>query len=322
MSENNCIYSINNVIHINNDNNNSNHIVITNDKNALYKNLNDVSIYEQVRIIGGAWFDNIIVRNIFAHNDNYGLGNSQLNIGNSATDALYLNASNMHLNTSIIFEINSNKDTKFILDSLNNSIDIGSIDLNNFNIEGSNINIGNNSKVILNGTVYLKQNRINKILYNNGELIYSNTNTESICKTGFYLSWDIDNIIGLIYPACYTFRVTCKFHATNNAGDNIYSNFTIMVNPEIDINASYPGQIALTEKYENYNRNCSIEDIAVIRNKENKVYVSIKWKNKNVNNNIAIAYTDMEIFANKKIGDIMIEKYGSIEGVGIVSIDS
>ena len=170
--------------------------------------------------------------------------------------------------------------------------------------------------------MYLKQNRINKILYNNSELIYSNTNTESICKTGFYLSWNIDNIRGLIYPACYTFRVTCKFHATNNGGDNIYSNFTIMVNPEIDINLNYPGQITLTEKYENYNRNCSIEYIEAIRNTENKVYVSIKWKNKNVNNNIAIAHTDMEIFANTKIGDILIEKYGSIDGIGIVTIDS
>lgn len=322
MSDNNCIYSINNVIHINNDNSNSNHIVITNDKNALYKNLNDVSIYEQVRIIGGTWFDNIVVRNIFAHNDNFGLGNSQLNIGSLETDVLYLNASNMHLKSSKIFDINPNKETRFILDSLNNSIDIGSIELNNFNIEGCNIHIGNNSKVILDGTVYLEQNRINKILYNNGELIYSNTNIESICETGFYLSWNIENILALIHPSCYTFRVTCKFHATNNGGDNIYSNFTIMVNPKIDENSNYPGQITLTEKHENYNRNCSIEDIEVIRNKENKVYVSIKWKNKNVNNNIAIAHTNMEIFANNKLGDIIIEKYGSIEGVGIVSIDS
>lgn len=317
-----CIYSINNIIHINNDNKNSNHIVITNDKNALYKNLNDVSIYEQVRIIGGTWFDNIVVRNILAHNDNYGLGNSQLNIGNLVTDELYLTSSNMHLESSKIFDINYNKDTRFILDSINNSIDIGSIELNNFNIEGCNIHIGKNSKVILDGTVYLKQNIINKILYSNGELIYSNTNIESVCKTGFYLSWNIENIQKLIYPACYTFRVTCKFYATNNGGDNIYSNFTIMVNPEMNENLNYPGQITLTEKYENYNKNCSIEDIEIIRNKDNKVYVSIKWKNKNINNNIAIAYTDMEIFANKKIGDILIEKYGSIEGAGIVNIDS
>jgi len=317
------IYSINNVIHIQNDNDDLNHILITNSKTALYNHFNDNSIAEQLRIIGGAWLDDMIVRNIFAHNDNQELGNGLLNIGNNKTDILSLNSSNIHLETSKIFDINKNKETRFLLDSLENSISIGTSNLNNFQIEGKNINIGNNSKINLDGILYLKQNKINKIFYNNGELMYLNTNTESICESGIYLSWDIEKIKALINPSCYTFRVTCKFHATNNGGDTMYCHFSIMVNPKIDEYSNYPGQITITEKHETYNTNCKIEDIVIIRITDNKVFVSIKWKNKNIINNITIPHIDIEIFANDKIGNITIEKYGSIlEGNGTVSIDS
>lgn len=63
------LYSINRVINIDNGSD-SKKLVIATDSEKIYKNLVDPLVTSQVRIIGGAWTDDLVVNNIVCHPNN------------------------------------------------------------------------------------------------------------------------------------------------------------------------------------------------------------------------------------------------------------
>ena len=89
MSDGTTLYTVNEVINIDNTTKN-----ITIAKNALqvYKNLNDVNVPEVFRVIDGSWFDRVKVNNIFAHSADEdvtyldGLQTGIINVGESGNE--------------------------------------------------------------------------------------------------------------------------------------------------------------------------------------------------------------------------------------------
>ena len=89
MSEGTTLYTVNEVINIDNTTKN---VTLATNPLQVYKNLNDVNVSEIFRVIDGSWFDRVRVNNIFAHAEEEdttyipGLQKGILNIGESGNE--------------------------------------------------------------------------------------------------------------------------------------------------------------------------------------------------------------------------------------------
>ena len=130
MTEANYIFSVNNVLHIE-ENEDKQFIVISPDLLATRDNFNDLNIPSQLRVIGGTWTDQIIASKILPHNDNQGYQKNYLTIGNLLS-TVELPISNLHV---------SNSNTDILLNG--KTFNIGN-ENSDYLIKSSNIDINNN----------------------------------------------------------------------------------------------------------------------------------------------------------------------------------
>jgi hypothetical protein len=126
------LYSINKAINIDNSTN-THHTIFSANSENVYLNINDSTISDQVRVIGGLWSDDQITRSIKSHQDNYGLGNGLIDIGRT-DDKITVNSCNVSIGTESL----SNSRAKMVA----KAIDIGENDTISTFV-GSNITVGN-----------------------------------------------------------------------------------------------------------------------------------------------------------------------------------
>jgi hypothetical protein len=91
------LYSMNDVINIDNNSSRFN-MVINKNLDTVYSNLEDQKITSQFRVVGGAWTDDLNVRNIFSHDDDQEGENHKLTIGCNVDD-ITVNSMNLNLAT-------------------------------------------------------------------------------------------------------------------------------------------------------------------------------------------------------------------------------
>lgn len=126
------LYSINKAINIDNSTN-THHTIFSANSENVYLNINDNTISDQVRVIGGLWSDDQITRSIKSHQDNYGLGNGLIDIGRT-DDKITVNSCNVSIGTESLVNSRAKMVAK--------AIDIGENDTISTFV-GSNITVGN-----------------------------------------------------------------------------------------------------------------------------------------------------------------------------------
>jgi hypothetical protein len=138
MTEANYIFSVNNVLHIEEDSEKQ-YIVISPNLLDARNNFNDPNIRSQLRVVGGTWTEEITTSKILPQDDNQGYPNKQLTFGNSNTHEIHL-GNKFHLlnsNTDVILNGSNftigNQDTVYTISSsnlsINNNIELLSDDL-------------------------------------------------------------------------------------------------------------------------------------------------------------------------------------------------
>lgn len=149
----NYVYSINNVIHID-DNSESKQVVVANNLIATRNSYNDPDLTSQLRVIGGLWTDTLRINSIFPHNDNQGYDKNKLYVGD--TDSLiFIQGKRIDLGGGrlVIYQdqdklaINEGTSTQIVLDGSDASITIGKADeTKETRIYGESVYIGEPGK--------------------------------------------------------------------------------------------------------------------------------------------------------------------------------
>ena len=132
------IYSINRAINIDNSTS-THHTIFSANSDSVYLNINDNKITDQVRVIGGLWSDDQIVRSIKSHDDDYGLGNGLIDIGRN-DDTITVNSCNISIGTESLANSTAKVSAK--------TIDVGESDTV-ASFVGSNITIGNSDVTLI-----------------------------------------------------------------------------------------------------------------------------------------------------------------------------
>lgn len=160
------LYSINRVINIDNGSD-SKKLVIATDSEKIYKNLVDPLVTSQVRIIGGAWTDDLVVNNIVCHPNN--------------EDTSYSTHSNNILNIALPGN-NVNMKGK--------NINITSVeDASTLNVYGKTINIGEDVS-----TTTIKTNIMN--ITTAGQASTTNINGKTLNMSENNIAGSIVNLFG------------------------------------------------------------------------------------------------------------------------------
>lgn len=128
----NYVYSINNVIHID-DSSATKRVVVGNSLVDTRNSYNDPNITSQFRVIGGLWTDTSHISKILPHNDDQGYERNTLRIGESTSSLIYIQGKRIDIGDGqfVISQeegtltINDNTDTPIVLNDTEKSITIG-----------------------------------------------------------------------------------------------------------------------------------------------------------------------------------------------------
>jgi len=149
----NYVYSINNVIHIDDDSF-SKHVVVANNLIKTRESYNDPELVSQFRVIGGLWTDILNVNKILPHNDNQGYERNYLQVGDT-NSIVYIQGKHIDVGNGqmVIYQdqnkltLNEGSSAQLILDASEGSITLGKAnETKDTHIYGENVYIGEPGK--------------------------------------------------------------------------------------------------------------------------------------------------------------------------------
>jgi hypothetical protein len=141
-------------------------------------------------------------------------------------------------------------------------------------------------------TFAIRNSGANRFTYGYAGVSYNSTGTHTI---GLRLTWT-----NVTTDPIYSFRLSGKFHITSSAMSSSYRRFESIVSPADDVTNNRPSQISILELSDFSNGGFTNLSHTITRFAGNAVNVLISW---NAHVQPAIAYLDLDIMANRALGE-------------------